>query len=130
MPEKYKGKLLQQLVLNIDIAPTILDMAGIKVPRIMNGKSLVPVINRPESGFRSNFFMEHVGIIKVENPIPDSYGIRTKEWKYIRYINVVPEAEEMYNLSSDPMEMKNLVGEKEFCKVKRDLDKKLNHFKR
>ena len=128
MPEKYKGKLLQQLALNIDVAPTILDMAGIKVPRMMNGRSLVPAITRPESGFRNDFFMEHVGIIKVENPIPDSYGIRTKDWKYVRYINVKPEVEEIYNLSNDPMEMKNLAEDKKFCKVKMNLVKKLNHF--
>ena len=121
MPGKFKGKLLQQLALNIDIAPTILDMAGIKVPEIMNGKSLVPIITHPESDFRKDFFMEHVGIVKAEYPIPDSYGIRTKNWKYIHYVNVEPEVEEMYNLGSDPMEMKNLIDNKNFIHVKNDL---------
>jgi len=128
MPERSKGKLLQQLVLNIDVAPTILDMAGIKVPEIMNGKSMLPIINNPESDFRSDFFMEHVGIINVENPIPDSYGIRTKDWKYIRYINVEPEVEEMYNLNTDPMEMKNLIDDKGFINVKNDLKKRYKYY--
>ena len=129
MPEKYKGKLLPQLVLNIDIAPTVLDLAGIKVPAIMNGKSMLPIINHPESDFRTDFFMEHDGIVKAEYPIPDSYGIRTKGWKYIRYINVKPEIEEMYNLRTDPLEMKNLIGDKDFIKVKIYLRERYIHYK-
>jgi len=65
--------------------------------------------------------MEHVGIVKAEYPIPDSYGIRTKNWKYIHYVNVEPEVEEMYNLGSDPMEMNNLIDNKNFIHVKNDL---------
>jgi alpha-L-rhamnosidase len=129
MPERYKGKLLQQLALNIDIAPTILDMAGIKVPEVMNGKSLLPIINNPESDFRKDFFMEHDGIVKAEYPIPDSYGIRTKDWKYIRYVNIEPEVEEMYNLSTDPMEMKNLIYDKQFMNIKNGLMKRYNYYR-
>ena len=123
MAEANKGKLLQQLVLNIDVAPTILDLAGVKVPGIMNGKSMLPIIKHPEADFRERFFMEHVGIVKAENPIPDSYGIRIKEWKYIRYVNISPEVEEMYNIRTDPMEMKNLIEDKDFIQVKNDLRK-------
>jgi len=129
MPENSKGKLLKQLALNIDIAPTILDLAGIKAPEVMNGKSLLPIISHPDSDFRNDFFMEHVGIVKADNPIPDSYGIRTKDWKYIRYINVEPEVEEMYNLSTDPLEMKNLIDDKDFIKVKNDLREKYKYYK-
>jgi len=129
MPENSKGKLLQQLVLNIDVAPTILDMAGIKVPEVMSGKSLLPIINHPESDFRKDFFMEHVGIVKADHPIPDSYGIRTKDWKYIRYVNVKPEVEEMYNLRNDPMELKNLVDDKDLIKVKNNLRGRYNYYR-
>ena len=94
----------------------------------MNGKSMLPIIHHPESDFRKDFFMEHVGIINVENPIPDSYGIRTKDWKYIRYINVEPEVEEMYNLNTDPMEMKNLIDDKGFINVKNDLKKRYKYY--
>jgi arylsulfatase A-like enzyme len=128
MPEKYRGKCLQQLVLNTDVAPTILDMAGIIVPEVMNGKSLLPIINHPESDFRKDFFMEHDGIVKAEYPIPDSYGIRTKQWKYIRYVNIQPEVEEMYNLSTDPLELKNLIDDKDFIGVKNDLRKRYKYY--
>jgi len=129
MPETNKGKLLQQLVLNIDIAPTILDMAGVKVPKVMDGKSMFPLLKNPESSFRDDFFMEHDSVISVENPIPDSYGIRTKEWKYIRYVNIEPEVEEMYNLIADPLEMKNLIDNKDFIQVKNDLQKRFEEYR-
>ena len=62
--------------------------------------------------------MEHVGVIEVETPIPDSRGIRTDEWKYIRYINVEPEVEEMYNIRIDPLESHNLALDDEYSDVK------------
>lgn len=129
MPETNRGKLLQQLVLNIDIAPTILDMAGVKVPKVMDGKSLFPLLKNPESRFRDDFFMEHDSVISVENPIPDSYGIRTKEWKYIGYVKVEPEVEEMYNLIADPLEMKNLIDDEDFIQVKNDLRKRFEEYR-
>ncbi len=129
MPEINKGKLLQQLVLNIDIAPTILEMAGVKVPKVMDGKSMFPLLKNPESRFRDDFFMEHDSVISVENPIPDSYGIRTKEWKYILYVKVKPEVEEMYNLITDPLEMKNLINNEDFIQVKNALRKRFEEYR-
>ena len=95
----------------------------------MNGKSLLPIFSHPDSDFRNDFFMEHVGIVKADNPIPDSYGIRTKDWKYIRYINVEPEVEEMYNLSTDPMEIKNLIDDRDLIKVKNDLRERYAYYR-
>jgi len=120
MPTGSKGELLPQMVLNIDVAPTILQMAGIEVPQVMNGKSILPLLNDPESDFRDEFFLEHDSIIIVDNPIPDSYGIRTRDWKYIRYVNTTPEVEEMYELSNDPLELNNLIDDQNFT-VKRNL---------
>jgi arylsulfatase A-like enzyme len=89
----------------------------------------LPIINNPESDFRKDFFMEHDGIVKAEYPIPDSFGIRTKDWKYIRYVNIEPEVEEMYNLSTDPMEMKNLIYDKQFMNIKNGLMKRYNYYR-
>ncbi len=130
MPEKNRGRLLQQLALNIDIAPTILDMAGIELPEVMDGKSMFPLMKDTESDFREDFFMEHDSVISVKNPIPDSYGIRTKDWKYIRYVNVEPEVEEMYHVGADPLEMKNLIDNEEFSHIKNDLVKRYEGYMR
>lgn len=121
LAKEYQGKFLPQMVLNIDVAPTILQMAGLKVPEVMNGKSLLPLLNNPEADFREDFFLEHDSVIMVENPIPDSYGIRTKEWKYIRYVNSATEVEEMYHLTNDPMELQSLIDDQNFLDARNRL---------
>lgn len=103
------GTRPDDLALNIDIAPTILDLAGIPIPSQMDGISLMAPIRGTGKPLREHFFMEHVDVIKVRTPIPDSRGVRTKDWKYIRYVNVQPEAEELYHLKNDPLELDNLI---------------------
>jgi arylsulfatase A-like enzyme len=119
---------LDNLALNIDIAPTILDMAGIPVPDEMDGISLFPHLTGHKAPSRSDFFMEHVGIVDVENPIPDSRGVRSGEWKYIRYVNVDPEVEEMYHLKEDPLESKNLANDANYIEIKDQLRERYDHY--
>lgn len=128
MQEKYKGMTLEQLALNIDIAPTILDMAGLEVPEKMDGKSLLPLLNQPDFDFREDFFLEHDSVIMVRNPIPDSYGVRTKDWKYIRYVNVDPEVEEMYHLTTDPMEVNNLISNDAYSEMRGHLRDRYDYY--
>lgn len=117
IPETMQGTRPDQLALNIDIAPTILDMAGIPVPDEMDGISLYPHLSGRQAVSRSDFFMEHVDIIEVENPIPDSRGVRSSEWKYIRYVNVEPEVEELYHVIVDPLESLNLAKNPEYADI-------------
>lgn len=95
-----------QLVLNIDIAPTILDFANIQTPAIMQGQSLVPMLTDQDLSLRDYFLCEHLYNLKF---IPKSEGIRTDKWKYFRYIDD-PDHEELYNLIDDPKEKNNLVN--------------------
>ena len=114
--------------MNIDIAPTILDLAGMSLPMEMDGLSLLPLLKNKNALLRDDFFMEHVGIIEVETPIPDSRGVRTEDWKYIRYINVDPEVEEMYNIRIDPFESNNLIDDPEFAEVKKQLKARYDEY--
>lgn len=93
-----------ELALNIDIAPTILDYAMIDIPSQMQGKSLKKKRSNPQENTREEFFCEHL----FNNPyIPKSEGIRTTKWKYFRYIDH-PEVEELYDLENDPNEIDDL----------------------
>ena len=128
MPEEHKGRIMDQLALNIDIAPTIVDMAGLEVPDRMDGKSLLPLLNRPDYDLREDFFLEHDSIVFPRNPIPDSYGVRTRYWKYIRYVNVDPEVNEMYHLASDPMELNNLINNEAYSDIRDQLRQRYDHY--
>jgi arylsulfatase A-like enzyme len=128
IPDTMTGMKLDHLALNIDVAPTILDMAGIPVPDEMDGISLYPHLKGHQVASRPDFFMEHVGIVDVENPIPDSRGVRSGEWKYIRYVNVEPEVEELYHLKVDPLESHNLAHDPNYREVKDQLLERYNHY--
>ncbi|MCP4312490.1 MAG: sulfatase-like hydrolase/transferase [Bacteroidetes bacterium] len=128
IPDTMHGMKLDHLALNIDVAPTILDMAGIPVPDVMDGISLFPNLTGRQVQSRSDFFMEHVGIIDVENPIPDSRGVRSGEWKYIRYVNVEPEVEEMYHIKDDPMESNNLAHDPDYVEIKNQLMERYDRY--
>ena len=130
IPDALRGTKLDTLALNIDIAPTILDMAGISIPSEMDGMSLYPQVSGQHTSSRADFFMEHVGVIDVENPIPDSRGVRSDEWKYIRYVNVNPEVEEMYHVKVDPLESHNLIDDANYIDIKRQLQQSYDDYLR
>jgi len=103
------------MALNIDVAPTILDYAGIEIPEIMQGKSVRPLVEKRIEGdeFRQYFMCEHL----FDHPkIPKSEGIRSTRFKYFRYIDD-PQHEELYDLSFDPQESINLVELPQFRRV-------------
>jgi arylsulfatase A-like enzyme len=122
------GIKIENLALNIDIAPTILDIAGIPIPSEMDGMSLYPLIRGENAPVRKDFFMEHVDVIDVETPIPDSRGVRSDEWKYIRYVNVEPELEEMYHVSVDPLESQNLADDVNYIDIKNHLGERYTYY--
>lgn len=105
---------IAQSALNIDVPATMLDYAGISLPRHWQGKSLVPLVNGDDIALRRDTILfEHLW--EMAN-IPPSEGVRTEEWKYFRYIND-QSIEELYHLKSDPKEISNLAGNPRYRKV-------------
>jgi len=99
----------EQMVLNVDVAPTIVDIAGLQIPRGMQGQSLLPIIESPAISGRGDFFYEHL----FKHPrIPPVEALRTAEWKYVRYLD--PDREELYDLESDPFETANRISEPQY----------------
>lgn len=122
--DKDRGLIREELALNIDIAPTILELAGLSTPDKMQGKSLVPLLHGKKVDWRKAFFCEHRF---HRTDIPKSEGIRTKRWKYIRYYEQQPIYEELYDLLVDPHESFNLAGDHRFSdqlkRLRRKCDK-------
>ena len=102
-----RGTRRTEMALNIDMAPTILDMAGLDVPVSMQGRSLVPLVRGGSPEWRSEWFYEH---LLEHRTIPKTEGIRGERWKYAQYIGRDPVFEELYDLKADPEERSNLAA--------------------
>ena len=117
-----KGTVDSSLVLNIDIAPTILDMAGLSIPQGIQGRSLVPILNGSIANPRKEILTEHLW----DHPeIPQTEAVRTQQWKYIRYPQHL-EFEELYDLRCDPIEKNNFFRDKRYSEVRAKLSRILD----
>ncbi|MGI9552546.1 MAG: sulfatase family protein [Aurantibacter sp.] len=112
---------IEEMALNIDIPSTIVDLAGIEQPKNWQGKSLMPIVGKEAHSLdRDTVLIEHIW--EFEH-IPPSEGVRTKEWKYFRYLNN-KSLEELYNLEQDPKEINNLAKDENYATVLNRLRKK------
>ena len=113
-PRAKKSSSVDQMVLNIDITKTMMDMAGVTAPKNYQGKSLTPLlVNNKAHLNRNAILIEHLW----DNPdIPSSEAIRTERWKYFRY-RLINAPEELYDLKNDPMEKKNLASDIQYAKI-------------
>ena len=114
-----QGKACRKMALNIDIAPTILTAAGVKVPRNMQGMDLIALAKGavPE---RQEFFYEHH--YEKAPRLPQSEGVITATFKYLKYTEF--GYEELYNTSVDPHEKRNLATEQRYLSKLNDMRKK------
>ena len=120
-PKSNSGKTKEQIVLNVDLAPTILGAAKVKPPESMQGEDFSDLYksNKPKN-WRSDFYYEH-GTIKNKDFIPSSEALVSKDWKYISW----PEFgfEELFDLKKDPNETNDLTrsdANKQQLKMLRD----------
>jgi len=158
MPSEFHGgRRIDDLLSNIDILPTLLDLVGIKIPNDVQGNSFAGLLK--EDGNLPYIPRDHIYAELTFHDI--GYNaircIRTKKWKFIKnlnplgilfeipddtinsksgriYLRTHPEyynkrpKEELYNLESDPLELVNLAGDLNHAYIKRDLNKQLMQY--
>jgi N-acetylglucosamine-6-sulfatase len=98
------------MVQTIDFASTLLALAGVtdSVPR--QGTSLVPVLDGSATAWRNSVFLEYYSDIVFPRMLTMGYdAVRTDRYTYIEY-RELPGMEELYDLETDPYQMKNLMG--------------------
>lgn len=113
MPEQRRT--VNEIALNIDLAPTLLQWAGVKQPQAMQGMPLQPLLKKKTKSWRNEFFYEHTydpGSYPVY--IPKTVGLVTPSWKYMRYYNGKESTgnvvyEELFHIPEDPFEKHNRV---------------------
>ncbi|MFB3828195.1 MAG: sulfatase [Bryobacteraceae bacterium] len=109
-PLARAGTVVREMALNIDLAPTFLELAGVKAPASVQGRSLVPLLAGREPALRQSFLYEYYREESFADT-PSIEGIRTRRWKYITYPGT-REIDELYDLQADPHELRNLAGER------------------
>ncbi|MFR9611567.1 MAG: sulfatase-like hydrolase/transferase [Rikenellaceae bacterium] len=116
-----KGKRVEAISANIDIAPTILDYAGIKAPKVMDGKSLKSAVATPDSKIHDNLALINVW----GSPGCFSMAVVEDRMKYIYWCfnDGMEPTEELFDLNADPMELNNLSKEADFQKTLKKMRK-------
>ena len=123
--------------MNIDFAPTMLDMAGVETPAAMQGKSLLPLIEEEKIKWRESIFTENNFTSHFMPALSDagdrrgkvlersirSKSVRTERYKYIRYFEQRPMIEELFDIRNDTIEVSNLAEKPEYSDILASLRK-------
>ncbi len=102
---------IDQFALSIDLAPTLLDVGGAKIPDTMHGHSLLPLLRGEKVPWRDSFLVEYFSDKVFSRVQSMGYqAVRTEGWKYIHYVEL-KGMDEFYDLKDDAFEMRNLISE-------------------
>ncbi|TWT79231.1 Arylsulfatase [Planctomycetes bacterium CA13] len=123
-PELYKGgTVLDSVIGNIDIGPTILHAAGLKAPDYMDGMSFLDLPNNPNMKWRDYFLY----VYYWEKNFPQSptqFALRGDRFKYITYYGLW-DVDELYDLTTDPGETINLINNPDYKSVAKEMENRL-----
>ena len=102
-----RGSVRSDWVINIDNAPTVLDLAGVPIPSSMQGRSIVPILRGKSSSSEPPAFYYHYYEFGEPHWVAPHYGVRTERYKLISYYS--RNEWELFDLENDPDEMDNLI---------------------
>lgn len=119
---KQKGVYSDSFVMNIDLAPTFLELSGAKIPSDMQGKSLFSLFKNHQKNVRKQVFYHYYE--NGEHAVSPHFGVRTDRYKLIRFYKR-HNGWELYDLKNDPSELKNIYNEKSSEKIIKKLKKLL-----
>jgi len=126
-PGYYPPRTESHLVANIDLAPTIAELAGARLPDGVDGDSFVQLLENPQLGWREEILLEHWPTEEgVGAMIPEFYAVRTATWKYVEYSTGEVE---LYDLVNDPYELINLAGQGKYADIQAGLAARLEMLK-
>ncbi|MDA7977986.1 MAG: sulfatase-like hydrolase/transferase [Pirellulales bacterium] len=116
-----------QTALTLDLAPTMIEFAGLEIENVRHGRSLVPILTGQEvNEWRKSFLIEYYSDTVFERMDRMGYkAVRTDRYKYIRY-EELDDMDELYDLQADPYELKNIIREPDSSPLVRELNAELD----
>ena len=118
------GTVVDEMVLNIDIAPTVLGLAGAEVPAQVQGRSFWPLLEGETlDDWRNEFVYEYYWEYNFPHT-PTVYALRNDRYKYMFYHGVWDQ-NELYDLETDPLEQFNLVDSPAHQDLRREMEDRL-----
>jgi N-acetylglucosamine-6-sulfatase len=121
---KHPGRVADDLVLNVDLAPTLLHLAGLPVPEAMQGKSLVPLLADQNPSLRKSFHLEYFKDFPYG--VPEQDAVRTDRYLYIQYQG--RKTPELFAVQKDPRTLQNLIATPEGMRVLPELQELLRKY--
>ena len=116
-----------RLALNIDLAPTLAELAGVNPTTAVDGMSLVPLLRDPAAPWRSDFLFEWGRLSAPPRAgLPPYVGVRSERFKYCSYPTV--GLAELYDLTIDPNELNDLSSDPSYARVRAELQSRLDEY--
>lgn len=101
------GRRLAEMALNVDLAPTLLDLAGLAIPDSINGRSLRPLLlGEATPVWRDAFLYEYFRDFPYN--VPAHKALRTAQYLYVTYERGRPDA--LYDITADPRTLNNIIA--------------------
>jgi len=123
-PELFKGgTVVEEVVANIDIGPTVLDAMGLETPPHMDGKSFIQLAQKKEVQWRDYFLYVYYWE-KAYPQSPTVFALRGDRYKYITYYGLW-DTDELYDLQEDPGETNNLINRPDHKAIVMKMDDQL-----
>jgi N-acetylglucosamine-6-sulfatase len=123
------GSSIQHICLNIDMAPTILDLAGVSIPETMQGKSMAKLLEHGDAlAWRESMLYQYYVDDAYPYAGPDMLAVKTERYKLVDNF-LENDIDELYDLESDPGEMRNLIGLPELADTEKMLFAELERLK-
>jgi N-acetylglucosamine-6-sulfatase len=114
------GTVVKEVVANIDVAPTLLEAAGLKAPAYMDGKSFLPFLESKQQAWRNGLLYEYYWERNYPQT-PTIHALRGSRYKYIHYTGIW-DTDELYDLQTDPLETNNLIRDTAYQEIVKQMN--------
>jgi uncharacterized sulfatase len=120
-PDGHQNARARTMAELVDLSPTLAELCGLSPPEYIDGISLVPALENPE------VMVKDAAFTQLRRDGVDSYSIRTPRWRYTLW-NGGRQGEQLFDMQSDPGEMRNLAGDSQYADVIASLKQQLRDY--